>query len=181
MWLFALLGLVVIVVIGLLLIGRETARLASSARPAVFDLAEATEFIADLLPAEVQARISHDDVRWVLLADADLLEQATADPDERRYPWSKRPLVEGRAIPVRDDAGDVVADADLDTGPNDPFGQVVDEDVAVARLLTAAETAGRDLADEDIAAVLDARLVYLERIGAVGGEAAAAGDGPGPS
>ncbi|HEX2575941.1 MAG TPA: hypothetical protein VHK88_06290, partial [Aquihabitans sp.] len=53
----------------------------------------------------------------------------------------------------------------------DPFGQVVDEDLAVARILTAAEASGRDLADEDIAAVLDARLAYLEAIGAVGGRA----------
>lgn len=169
MWLFAVLGLVVIVVIGLLLVGRETARLAGAARPAVFDLTEATEYIADRLAPEVQARISHDDVRWVLLADADLLEEATADPDERRFPWSRRPLVAGRPIPVRDDDGQVVGSGD--DSPPDPFGQVVDEDLAVARILTAAEESGRDLADEDIAAVLDARLGYLEAIGAVGGEA----------
>lgn len=169
-WLFAVLGLMVVVAIGLVLIGRETARLAGSARPAVFDLAEATDFIADRLAPEVQARISHGDVRWILLADADLLEEATADPDERRFPWSRRPLVVGRPIPVRDADGEVI-DPGHD-GPADPFGQVVDEDLAVARILTAAEEAGRDLADEDIAAVLDCRLAYLEAIGAVGGQAA---------
>lgn len=168
-WLFALLGLVLIGVIGLVLVGRETARLARAARPAVFDLAEATEFIADRVAPSVQARISHDDVRWILLADADLLEEATADTEERRFPWSRRRLVEGRRIPVRDTGGEVVEGAD--EGPPDPFGQVVDEDLAVARLITAAETSGRDLADEDIAAVLDARLAYLAAIGAVGGPA----------
>jgi hypothetical protein len=177
MWLFGVVGLVAIVAIGLVLVGRETARLASVARPAVFDLAEATEFIADRVAPEVQARISHDDVRWVLLADADLLEEATADPDERRFPWSRRPLLQGRPIAVRDDEGEVV-DPGHD-GPPDPFGQVVDEDLAVARILTAAEGAGRDLADEDIAAVLDARLAYLEAIGAVGGRAS--GPEPGAS
>lgn len=176
MWLFALGGLVLVVVIGLVVIGRETARLASQARPAVFELAEAVGFIADRLPPDTQARISHDDVRWLLLADADLLEEATADPDERRYPWSRRPrLVAGRPVPVRDDHGEVIHPGT--EGPPDPFGQVVDEDVAVARLLAVAEAEGRELEDQDIAAVLDARMAYLEAIGAVGGRA----EGAGPS
>ena len=82
LWLFGLVGAVLVVVIGLVVLGRETARLASTARPAVFDLGEAVEFIADRLPAEVQARISHDDVRWVLLADADLIESHTLEPTD---------------------------------------------------------------------------------------------------
>lgn len=82
LWLLALIGLVMVIVIGLVVVGRETARLASSARPAVFDLAEAVDFIADRLPADAQARLTHDDVRWVLLADVDLLEEATAEGDD---------------------------------------------------------------------------------------------------
>ena len=85
-WLFAVLGLVVVVVIGLVVLGREASRLATSVRPAVFDLTEATDFIADRLPAAAQARLTHDDVRWVLLQDADLLEsvagEGEVDPDE---------------------------------------------------------------------------------------------------
>lgn len=136
MWFFAVLGLVVIVVIGLVIVGGETARLASAPRPAVVDLADAVEFIADRLPADTQARISHDDVRWVLLADADLLEEATAD--------------------------------DLDPLDDLP---VVDEDLAVARIIPLAETAGRELEDHDIAAVLALRLEYLKLVGAVGAPA----------
>lgn len=141
MWVFAIVGLLLIVVIGLVVIGRETARLAAAPRPAVFDLAEAVEFIADRLPAETQARLSHDDVRWILLADADLLEEATATP-----------------VPVGGEADDL-----LD-------GSFVDEDMAVARIFEAAERDGRELADEDVAAVLEVRLAYLELIGAVGDE-----------
>ena len=137
LWLFALLGLVIVVVIGLVVLGRETARLATSVRPAVFDMTEAVAFIADRLPAGTQARISHDDVHWILIADADLLEEAEA--------------YEG------DDEDDEV--------------QVVDEDAAVARILELADTSGRDLADEDIVAVLDGRSAYLEAIGAIGPEA----------
>ncbi len=140
-WIFLLLGLVVVVVIGLVVLGRETARLADVARPAVFDMTEAVEFIADRLPPETQARISHDDVRWILLADADLIEDVTAE-----------------------ELAQVAAD--LDEEP-----QVVDEDAAVARVLELADGSGRELADEDIVAVLDARLAYLEAIGAIGPEA----------
>jgi hypothetical protein len=138
-WLFLIVGLVLVVVIGLVVLGRETARLADVGRPAVFDMTEAIEFIADRLPAATQARISHDDVRWVLLADADLLEEATAELDD-------------------DEGGD---------GDDDEV-QVVDEDAAVARILRLADDSGRDLADEDIVAVLDGRLAYLEAIGAIG-------------
>jgi hypothetical protein len=141
-WFFALVGIVVVTVIGLVVLGRETARLASAARPAVFDLTEAVDFIADRLPSDVQARISHDDVRWVLLTDADLLEEAT------------------RELPDGDDEGGAVED-------------LVDEDEAVARVLAAADAVGRELADEDVAAVLAGRAEYLEAIGAVGPEAQA--------
>jgi hypothetical protein len=143
-WIFAVVAVVAVVVIGLVVVGGETARLAAVARPAVFDVGEAVDFIADGLPLAAQARLSHDDVRWVLLADADLLEGSTAGPPERRYPWSRRPAA-------------VVA-------PD----EVVDQDEAVARILALADGSGRDLADEDVVAVLDGRLAYLEAIGAVG-------------
>ena len=143
-WLFALVGLVIIIVIGLLVVGRETQRLATSSRPAVFDLAEAVLFIADLLPSGTQGRMSHDDVRWVLLADAGHLEQASLE-----------------------DPTEAIATTDDPTMPVDPL-HVVDETDAVARILAMADRADRDLEDEDIVAVLDGRLRYLEAIGAVG-------------
>jgi molybdopterin converting factor small subunit len=133
---FALIGVVLVVVIGLVVLGRETARLSSAARPAVFDLSEAVDFIADRLPAETQARISHDDVRWVLLADADLLEDATAE-----------------------------------VSPEEEETEVVDEEVAIARILELADATGREIADGDVVAVLVGRMAYLEAIGAVGPEA----------
>jgi hypothetical protein len=144
-WFFALVGLIVIVVIGLVVLGRETARLANQVRPAVFDMAEAVEFIADRLPEAVQARISHEDVRWVLLVDADLVEDVS-DPDGHDH---------GGERAQRGPAGD----------------EVLDEDAAVARILARADASGRDLADEDVVAVLDGRLAYLQAIGAVGPQA----------
>ena len=52
--------------------------------------------------------------------------------------------------------------------------RVVGEDQAIARILGAAEAAQRDLSDGDIVAVLEARLRYLDAIGAIGPEV----DGP---
>lgn len=122
LWVFGLLGLVIVVVIGLVVLGRETAQLSTEAMPAVFDMAQAVEFIADRLPQSAQARLSHDDVRWILLADADFIETA----------------------------------------------ELVDEDLAVARLLELGDESGRELEDEDVVAVLNARMAYLEAIGAIG-------------
>lgn len=154
-WIFLIVGLVLVVVIGLVVLGRETARLADVGRPAVFDMTEAIDFIADRLPEATQARISHDDVRWVLLADADLLEDATAELPPEGH---------------EDTDGDHEDGDDDATAPEDER-QIVDEDAAVARILELADASGRDLADEDIVAVLDGRLAYLEAIGAIGPQA----------
>jgi hypothetical protein len=70
-----------VVVLALVVIGRATLRLRTSARPAVFDLEEAVDFIADRLDEGAAGRMTMDDVRWILRADVDLLEQATDDPD----------------------------------------------------------------------------------------------------
>ena len=162
LWLFGLLGLILVVVIALVALGRETARLSVEARPAVFDVTEAVAFIADRLPQSAQARLTHDDVRWLLLADADLLEDATRPPGSDDDD-------EGD-----DDEGDEDDDepVDAEDGVVDE-DRVVDEDAALARLLALADESGRDLLDEDVLAVLDARLGYLEAIGAIGPEATA--------
>ncbi len=133
LWLFAGVAIVAVVVLGFVVLGRETGLQSARARPAVFDLEEAVTFIGDALPEDVASRITHDDVRWVLRADVNLLEQAT---------------VEGGADGIR----------------------VVDEDAAVASILGAPGAVERGLSDEDVVAVLQARLAYLEAIGAVGPE-----------
>ena len=165
-WIFLIVGLVLVVVIGLVVLGRETARLSGIGRPAVFDMTEAVEFIADRLPPETQARISHDDVRWVLLADADLLEDATAEVS----PPSSAP---GDGDDDDGDDSDGDGDGSDEAGEARPERQVVDEDVAVARIIELADASGRDLEDADIVAVLDGRLAYLGAIGAIGPQAEA--------
>lgn len=80
MVLFVLAG-VLVVVIGLVAVGRETARLAGTARPAVFELEEAVVYIAARLEMPAAGRLTPDDVRWMLHTDADELEAATVKAD----------------------------------------------------------------------------------------------------
>lgn len=148
-WIFVVIGIVLVTAIALVIVGRETERLAARPRQAVFDVHEAVGWIADRLSPDAQARLSHDDVHWILFADVDLLEDATHDPTEGPYPWSR--------------PAEAPPDPEVD-----PERWTVDEDVAVARILAAAEADGRELEDRDIAEVLEVRGAYLEAIGAVG-------------
>ena len=101
LWVFGGLARVVVVLIGFVAVGRETGIQPARARPAVFDLEEAVDFIADELPDEVAGQVTHDDVRWVLRADVGLLEDATVEGGDepgarvvetgrRRWPASSR-------------------------------------------------------------------------------------------
>ena len=56
-------AVVAVLLIGLLVVGRETAALASQPKQALFDVDEAVDFVADSIPDEVSARITYDDVR----------------------------------------------------------------------------------------------------------------------
>lgn len=175
LWVFAIVGLLLIVGIGLVIIGRETNRLAARPRPSVFDVNEAVEFVANRLSPDAQARLSLDDVHWILMTDADLVEDATRDLTEGPYPWS-RPRGAGETgetngKEVAEPGDDAAAEpSDFDTA------HTIDEDVAVARILVAAESQELDLTDDDIAEVLMRRNEYLLAIGAVGEEIA---DDPG--
>lgn len=131
-----ILAAVAVVAIAFYAIGREVVLLEGRAQPAVFELEEAVVYIADRLPESIASRLSHDDVRWILMADADVLEWATADE---------------------------VAAGDED--------EVLHEDDAIARVLMWAEDERPELTDLDIAAVLHARVEYLEAIGAIGNRA----------
>lgn len=59
-------ALVVVFVIAAVVIGRETTRLRGEPPRPVFDLDEAVEWVANHLPGEVTAQLSHDDVRQIL-------------------------------------------------------------------------------------------------------------------
>jgi hypothetical protein len=75
-------GVLAVVLIGLLVVGRETAALAAQPKQALFDVDEAVDFVADQLPFEVSARITYDDVRALLRFHLEHIAAAGA-PAER--------------------------------------------------------------------------------------------------
>ena len=75
-------AVVAVVLIGLLVVGRETAALASQPKQALFDVDEAVDFVADGLPPEISGRITYDDVRALLRFHLEHIAAAGA-PAER--------------------------------------------------------------------------------------------------
>lgn len=73
MWLWVVLGVVCTFVIAAVSIGVVSGSLARRPRRSVYDLEEAVDFVADLLPPGVTAEVSFDDVRSVLLFHCDYL------------------------------------------------------------------------------------------------------------
>ena len=103
-------GVVAVVVIALLVVGRETAALASQPKQALFDVDEAVDFVADRLPFEVSARISYDDVRALLRFHLEHIAAAGA-PAER---WNAG---RSRLVIVDDEEGaEVLMQQALETG-----------------------------------------------------------------
>lgn len=63
-------AVVAVVVIGLVTVGRETFAASQVPRPAVFELDEAVAFVSAGLDARTAGRLTPDDVKWILTADA---------------------------------------------------------------------------------------------------------------
>lgn len=135
--LWAAVALAVVFLIAAVAIGREASRLAAAPPRPVFDLEEAVIWIADRLPFEVAAELSHDDVRRILQ-------------------WSLEHFrskgVTGNGSSADAPARDVVV-AGAET---------------VSHLLSQAREAGMPLSAEQVHAVLEAEMDYLEAIGAAG-------------
>lgn len=148
----------VIFAIAAVTVGRATFTGARTARQAVFDLDEAVDYVADRLPFELQARLSHDDVRDLLGWYLDELEakRVAYERDEERLP---------------DPATADEADPD-EPAPDDGLDEiVVDEDRVAATVIGRAEKAQLDVTDVDVLLVLGECEAYLRAIGAIGGPA----------
>jgi hypothetical protein len=72
---FVILSAVAVVVIGLVAVGRLAGQLAEQPRPALYDRAEAVEFVADRLPDDVTAELSYDELTRLLPWHLDYLEE----------------------------------------------------------------------------------------------------------
>jgi hypothetical protein len=124
-------------------VGRESHRLDAVAPRVVYELDDAVDYVADHLPADSQARLSHDDVRLLL---REHLRQLRS---------------EGLVPAV---AEDQVQDIDELV--------VVEETGATGFLIGTAAASGLDVDDIDVVHVVEAHLAYLDAIGAVGPPAA---------
>jgi hypothetical protein len=136
---YILVGLALAFAIAAAVVGREARRLDSEPPRAVFDPDEAVEWVANHLPFDVSAVLSHADVRRIL--DWNL-----------QYFRSKG--VSGNGSTPHIDSPIIVGGAET-----------------VAYVLDQSTRTGRDYTPEQVSAVLDAQMSYLEAIGAVGPEA----------
>ena len=139
---YILIALALIFAIAATVVGREARRLDAVPPRPVFDPDEAVEWVANHLPFEVSAVLSHDDVRRIL--DWNL-----------EYFRSKGVSGNGSSAPHAPTAQPIV----------------VGGAETVAYVLGRAEEAGLELTAEQVHAVLDAQMTYLEAIGAIGPEA----------
>lgn len=140
-WLFALVAAVLVFAIAAGTIGREAFRLGHQPPPTIFDLDEAVAHVADALPFAAQGRLTYDEVRQLIVAELDHLQDAGIAALRGGEP----------ELP----------------GGNTPDVVLADDD-AVAVVLGRAEAAGLDVTDEDVYEVITALHGYLAEIGAVG-------------
>jgi hypothetical protein len=140
-WLFALFAALTVFAIAAATVGSEAFRLGHQPPPTIFDLDEAVAQVADALPLEAQSRLSYDDVRALITAELDHLQ----------------------------DSGVLAAPGREVVLPNgDTPDVVVADDDAVAVVLGRAEEADLEVTDSEVYQVITALHGYLEEIGAIG-------------
>ncbi|MFM8723408.1 MAG: hypothetical protein ACKOEJ_11960 [Acidimicrobiaceae bacterium] len=126
--------------IAAVIIGREARRLDSVAPRAVYELEQATQFVADNLPSETQARLTFAELRKLLVFHMRWLHDKGLQPDG-----------------VVDRRQDIVDEV------------VIDEQTLTAYLLDAAEKNNIEILDDvDAVYVVKAHLKYFDAIGAIG-------------
>jgi hypothetical protein len=126
--------------IAAVIIGREARRLDSMAPRAVYELEQATQFVADNLPSETQARLTFAELRKLLVFHMRWLHEKGLQP-----------------AGVVDRQQDIVDEV------------VIDEQTLTAYLLDAAEKNNIEILDDvDAVYVVKAHLKYFDAIGAIG-------------
>ena len=139
-WIFVVIGALLVFAIAAAFVGSEAFRLGHETPSAIFDMDEALQEVGNALPDAVQARLTYDEVRQLILATLGHLEKkGLAAPPGRDV----------RVIGERDEV-------------------VVDEGEAVAAALAAVDAEDLEVADEDAYLVVRALLAHLGRIGALG-------------
>jgi len=139
-WLFIVIAAVGVFLIAALTIGREARRLDALAPRAVYQLEQATDFVAMSLPETTQARLTMEELEKLLVMHMNWLHGKGLLPD--------------KAVDQRQD---------------DSTRLVVTEESLIAYLLGESDKAGIQIIDDvDLVNVTEAHLAYFEAIGAVG-------------
>ena len=147
-WVFFAVGAVAVVLVAFVAIGQVVGRLETERAPAVYDLADAVDWIAERLPAEVTGRLSYDDVNRILTWHLDWF--STVGISSRH----------GQEL-----AGDEVGSE----------GAVAAEEAAIDAVVARALAEGGDVDAVDVVCVLDLQMRYLAALGAM---SEVEGDGP---
>ena len=135
-----MLSALVVFAIAAVVIGREAHRLDGVAPRAVYDLDEATAFVADRLPANSQARLTYEELKKMLVLHMRWMHEQGLQP------------------------ADVI-----DRRQNPDTEVVVGEESLTAFLLGQAEGARLDLLDDvDVVHVVREHLNYFGAIGEIG-------------
>lgn len=135
-----MLSALVVFAIAAVVIGREAHRLDGVAPRAVYDLDEATAFVADRIPSHSQARLTYEELKKMLVLHMRWMHEQGLQP------------------------ADVI-----DRRQNPDTEVVVGEESLTAFLLGQAEGARIDLLDDvDVVHVVREHLNYFDAIGAIG-------------
>lgn len=127
-------------IIAAVTVGRESRRLDSFAPRAVYELEQATKFVADRLPKDTQARLTFEELRKLLVFHMRWMHQQGLQP--------------AGVIERRQDIAEEI---------------VINEETVAAYLLGAAEQNKIEILDDvDVVHVVQAHLDYFDAIGAVG-------------
>ena len=139
-YVFIVAAAVCVFIIAAVVIGRESRRLDAVAPRAVYEIEEAVEFVANMLPEVTQARLTLDELREMLILHMRWLHAQGLQPDK----VVDRPQAIGELV-------------------------LITEDQLSGYLLAEAEKSGVELLDDvDVVYVVQAHLAYFDAIGAVG-------------
>ena len=143
-WVLVAVGVLLVVAIGLFAVGGAVHRTEGELAPAVFEVHDAVDWIAERLPEEAASRLTYDDV--VLLAGW----------------WLEYVATQGLASEHGQELGGAAAGGA-------PAAAAAAVDYVVARALDVSEEQGGALDSVAVVVALDLLGVYLREMGAIGG------------
>ena len=136
---FGILVVALVLTIAAVVIGREARRLDAVPPTPVFEIEQAVDWVADHLPFEVSAELSHDDVRRII---------------DWNLEYFRTKGVSGNGNSAHVEGPIFVGGAET-----------------VEYVLGKSEAIGAHYTSEQVHAVLEAQMTYLDAIGAIGPEA----------